>query len=168
MAVRDTAVDLAVGVAAGFVATKVTDRVQRSLYRLTPESEKAREPRFPKGSSAMVAAQKTAELLDVEPDKDGLRALKSAIHYGLGLGWGGLYGLLRRHSQMTPIGAGTVTGASLSLIIDEALNPALGITAPSHRYPVSSHVRGFLTHIIYGLVLAAAAEGLYRLTDRTP
>jgi hypothetical protein len=110
MAVRDTAVDLAVGVAAGLVATRVTDRAQRALYRLTPPSEKAREPDFPQGSSAMVAAQKTAGLLDVEPDEDGLKALKSAIHYGLGLGWGALYGLLRRHSQMTPIGAGTVTG----------------------------------------------------------
>jgi uncharacterized membrane protein YagU involved in acid resistance len=168
MAVRDTAVDLAVGVAAGLVATRVTDRAQRALYRLTPPSEKAREPDFPQGSSAMVAAQKTVELLDVEPDEDGLKALKSAIHYGLGLGWGALYGLLRRYSQMTPIGAGTVTGASLSLIIDEALSPALGITAPSRCYPVSSHARGLLTHLIYGLVLAAVAEGLYRLTDRTP
>lgn len=168
MRARSMVMDLAIGMAAGFVATKVTDRAQRLLYQITPETEKAREPKDPEGSSAMRAAKKTAELVDAEPDRDALRALKNAIHYGLGMGWGGLYGLLRRYSQMTPVGAGIVTGTSLSLIIDEALSPALGLTAPSRAYPVSSHARGLLTHIVYGLSLAAAAEALYRLAGHRP
>ena len=49
---------------------------------------------------------------------------------------------------------------------NEALCPALGLSAPNRCYPASSHVRGFVTHLVYGLALAASAEALYRVIDR--
>lgn len=75
---------------------------------------------------------------------------KSVVHYGLGATWGTLYQALRRSSGMRPVGAGLATGALLSLLVDEALSPGLGITPPSKAYPKSAHVRGFLTHLVYG------------------
>jgi hypothetical protein len=166
LALRGVAFDWAVALAAGYVATKVTDRAQRALWRATPKSEKAREPEAPQGSSAKSAAQLLCEWCGITPTEPRLRLLKQSIHYGLGIGWGSIYGFLRRQSKMTPIGAGVVTGTSLSLIIDEALNPALGITPPAREYPTSSHIRGLFTHLVYGLALAAVAEGLYRLAQQ--
>jgi len=64
------------------------------------------------------------------------------------------------------VAAGIASGASLSLLVDEALCPALGLSAPNHCYPASSHVRGFVTHLVYGLALAASAEAMHRIADR--
>jgi hypothetical protein len=158
-------VDWAVALAAGYVATKITDQAQRALWQATPECEKAREPDVPDGSSARSAARLLCEWCSIEPTHERLSRLKTVVHYGLGLGWGSIYGFLRRRDSMRPLAAGVLTGTSLSLVIDEALNPLLGITPPAHRYPASSHARGFLTHLIYGLAVAAAAEGLHRLVS---
>jgi uncharacterized membrane protein YagU involved in acid resistance len=162
---RSFALDLAIGLAAGSLATKVTDLVQGPLSHATPEREKAREPEMPEGSSAMTAARKTAGLAGADPDKKELQYLKSAVHYGLGAGWGTLYGPLRRHGGMSAIGAGVAVGTALSLVIDEALNPALNITPPARAYPASSHLRGLLAHLVYGVAVAATAEGLYRVAE---
>ena len=157
--------NLGIGILAGLVATKVTDRAQRALWKTTPASEKDEEPDV-EGSSARSAASLLCRQFGIEPTERELRVLKNVVHYGLGAGWGSLYGLMRRYSGMTPVGAGFATGASLSLIIDEALNPALRITPPSSAYPVSSHVRGFVTHLVYGFSIALAAEGFHRAGRR--
>lgn len=164
---RNIALHLAVGLVAGLVATRVNDHAQRALYRITPEQAKAREP-APLEPTSLVAARKTAAKIGLPTNPATVKRLKNVIHYGLGSVWGAVYALLRRHSRMTPLGAGTVTGATLSLIIDEAVCPAIGFSQPSHRYPTISHLRGFATHLVYGLALAATAESLYRLAGQAP
>lgn len=67
---------------------------------------------------------------------------------------------------MSPLGAAFVSGASISLVVDEGLTPALGFSAPSRDYPLSTHMRGFLAHLGYSFVAAAVAETLYALSDR--
>lgn len=163
MVVRLMGIDWVAGLAGGYLATKVTDRAQRALWRATPQPEKAREPDLPEGSSAGAAARQLSQQVDAVPTERQLQLTKRGIHYGLGISWGWTYCLLRRYSGMSAPGAGIATGMILSLVVDEALNPALGITARSRTYPVSAHVRGFLTHIVYGLSVAAAAEALHRL-----
>lgn len=155
--------DWAIALAAGYVATKLTDQAQRALWQATPESEKAREPQTQDGSSARSAARLLCEWCGFEPTDQRLRRLKKVVHYGLGLGWGSVYGFLRRRDGMSPLAAGIATGSSLSIIIDEGLNPVLGITPPPKAYPPSSHARGLATHLVYGLAVAVTAEGLHRL-----
>lgn len=151
--------NLAVAVVAGYVATKVTDHAQRALLRATPRSEKEREPDTP--PSAEAAAIKLAALSDTDLGQQHLQHLKTLIHYGLGIAWVANYGLLRRYCGMGRLRAGIITGLSLSLIVDEALNPALDITPPARAYPASAHLRGVLTHLVYGLAVAATAEGCH-------
>jgi len=68
---------------------------------------------------------------------------------------------------MTPLGAAVVTGASMSLLVDEALTPAMGFSAPSLDYPASTHVRGFVAHLAFGAIVAAIVETLCKATDTT-
>ena len=89
-----------------------------------------------------------------------------AFHYGLGVGWGPVYTLLRPFTGMNPVLAGLLAGTSLWAIVDEGLTPALGWSAPNRAYPVSTHVRAFVGHLVYGLVAAAGAELLYWLGSR--
>ena len=75
---------------------------------------------------------------------------------------------MRRHGGMRPLGAGVLTGASLSLIVDEGLSPTLGFSAPNRDYPALTHVRGVLNHLVYGAAVAATAEVLYWLNNTGP
>lgn len=162
MGVRETAVDLAAGVIGGIVATQVNDLVEAICWKATPESEKAREPETGNGSSAEAAARMLLECKEDDPPGAQLEIAKKAIHFGLGAAWGPLYCWLRRHTEMTPTMAGITSGTALSLIVDETLNPLLGITPPRNAYPPSAHVRGLVTHVAWGLVCGATAETLRR------
>ena len=99
--------DVAVGLFAGFVATKVTDLAQGPLRRATPEGAKRREARVSPGpSSSQVAARRIAERLGRPLDDRWLRPAAKAVHHGLGMAWGPVYCLLRRRGGMRPLGAG--------------------------------------------------------------
>lgn len=162
MQVRETAVEIAAGVIGGIVATKVNDYVEKAFWEVTPESEKVLEPETEHNSSAEAAAHMLLERETDVPREQDVAIVKKGVHYGLGAAWGPLYCWLRRHGDMPPALAGVVSGTALSLIVDETLNPLLGITPPPGAYPESAHLRGFLTHVAWGLVCGATAETLRR------
>ena len=162
-------VDLAVGLAAGLFANWATDLAQGPLRRATPEGVRRREARVSPGpSSSHVAARRIAERLGRPVEDRRLRPVAKAVHHGLGMAWGPVYCLLRRHGGLEPLGAGLVAGASLSLVVDEGLTPALGLSAPNRAYPAATHLRGFLAHLVWGAAAALAAEVVYNLTGTAP
>ncbi len=166
MRADEVLLDVAVGLAAGVVATKVTEYAQMALWRLTPEDIKRREERVRPGPPYRVAARKTTEALGADLDPDQLSRAGMAFHYGSGVAWGAIYCLMRRASGMRSLGAGVATGTSMPVILDEVVTPALGFSAPDRAYPTATHVRGFAGHLlVYGLALAASAEALYRLVE---
>lgn len=160
--------DIAIGAIAGLAASKATEYVQTLLYAVTPKPVKEREEQVRPGDPSTVAARKAVDSIGVSASDEQIETTGTAIHYGLGAAWGPVYTLLRRHSGMTPLGAAVVTGASMSLIVDEALTPAMGFSAPSRDYPASTHVRGFAAHLAFGAIVAAIAEVLYKATDIAP
>ena len=160
--------DIVVGLLAGLVATKVNGWGQRVLYRPTPARLKEHEERIRPEPSSRVAARKISAGLGCCPNERQLRLATMAVHYGVGLAWGPVYGLLRRHARMRPLGAAFTTGTAMSLIMDEALVPALGFSAPNRAFPATTHVRGFLGHLVYGAASALTAETVYRLTGTSP
>lgn len=161
--------DIAVGVAAGLAATAVTDLAQGPLNRLTPDHVKRAERRVrPGDTSARVAARELAVRLDLPRDRRRVAWLGKAIHFGIGAAWGPVYGLLRRHAGLRPAGAALTAGATMSLVLDEGVVPALGLSAPNRAYPFLTHVRGFVAHLVFGAAAALVAEALYRLTDAAP
>jgi uncharacterized membrane protein YagU involved in acid resistance len=153
--------DVVIGAVGGAVATVVAGHAQSVLARMTPSSAKAREPDTPEGSSARAAARMLLTKIGHEPREQTLEAARGMIHYGLGAAWGPLYCVARRRGGMTPLAAGITTGTSLALIMDEFVNSVLGTTAPCREYPASAHVRGLLTHLVWGITAAATAEVLY-------
>lgn len=160
--------DVAVGLASGLTATVVTGFAQQVLYRLMPKNAREQEDRVRPGPPPRLAAKRISEWLGLHLSDRQTKGAAMALHYGLGVGWGPLYGLLRRQSGMQPFGAGMVTGAAMSLIVDEGVTPALGASAPSRDYPAITHPRGLLNHLVYGAVAALAAEALYRSPERRP
>ena len=161
--------DIVVGLFAGLVATQVTNLAQGPLQRVTPGSVGRQERRVrPGASSSLVAARKAARRLDCSPNRQKVGLLGRAIHFGIGMAWGPVYSLLRRHGGLGPLGAALASGAAMSLVLDEGVVPALGLSAPNRDYPAFTHARGFLAHLVYGAAAALAAEGLGRLARRAP
>lgn len=160
--------DVAIGLTAGLLATAMTGPIQKLLYPLTPTSAKRREEHVRPGSPTEIAAKKLAAEANAELTRPQVQNAATAIHYASGMPWGVVYAFLRRRSGMSPVGAALATGASMSIILDEALTPALGLSAPDRDYPAATHVRGFAAHLAFGAMAAATAELLYRLTDTGP
>lgn len=167
MQIGETVKSVGASVLAGYVGTKVMEPVAMGLYKLESSSAREQEDSVRPGPPYKIAAQKTFKFLGLRSSEKQLKMVsKIGFHYGLGMGWAPLYLALRRFSGMSPIGAGVVTGATLSLIVDEAVGPALGYTAKSKEYPVSSHVRGFVAHLAYGIAAAGVVELIYKLMGR--
>ena len=102
---QDLLADVAIGLTAGLVATRMTGSIQKMLYKLMPESVKRREEQVRPGSPTRVAARKLAAAADVSLTEQQAESAATAIHYGSGVPWGTVYTFLRRHSGMTPLGA---------------------------------------------------------------
>ncbi len=119
---------------------------------MTPESVDRHEKRVrPGASSSLVAARKLCEAMDFDPSPRRHELSGKAIHLATGMGWGPVYGLLRRYAGLRPVTAALASGTSMSLILEEYLVPALGLSAPNHRYPNFTRARGLVAHLVYGL-----------------
>ena len=161
MRTRQMAADISIGLLAGYVGTKIMEPVSMKLYELESKADREQEDRVRPGSPYRLAAEKMTKavglhLADKELDRAGM-----AFHYGLGMSWGPAYTLLRRAVRINPLVAGSLVGGAMWLLADELMTPAFGFSAPNTAYPISTHVRGFIAHIVFGLGVAAAAECCY-------
>ena len=155
--------DVAVGIVSGYAGTKVMEPVAMGLYKLEPEAARRQEDAVRPGPPYEIAARKTTDLLGIDLEEEQLKKAGMAFHYGLGMSWGPVYTILRRRTGLSPVAAGLLSGASMSLIVDEGVTPMLGFSAPNREYPLVTHLRGFAAHLAFGLGVAVTAEGLYRL-----
>jgi uncharacterized membrane protein YagU involved in acid resistance len=81
-----------------------------------------------------------------------------AFHYVLAIQWVPLYPILRRTTGWSAPTAGLATGAAMSIVADELMAPAFRFSAPNLDYPLSTHVRGFIAHLVFGLAVAGTVE----------
>lgn len=161
MRIRELVSDVGVGMIGGYVGTKVMEPVSMKLYELKPEEDRRREDEVRPGPPYEIAAKKTTETLGIELSEEQLRKVAMyGFHYGLGMGWGPTYTFLRRWTDLSPVSAGLLSGAAMSLVVDEGMTPLLGFSAPNRAYPVSTHLRGFAAHLAFGLGVAGAVEAI--------
>jgi len=100
----------------------------------------------------------------VELSEEQIQMLATYVfHYGLGMSWGPPYAFLRRWTDLGPVSAGLLTGAAMSLLVDEGMTPLLGFSASNRDYPLATHLRGFAAHLVFGLGVAGTVETIYWL-----
>ena len=159
---RTIAGDLARGAIAGAVATWVMNRVTTYMYEHEDREVRRREDEARGNKDAyMTAAEKAAGLLGKELNGKGA-VVGNAIHWTLGVGVGALYGALRNRVPGLDSGQGTAFGTAFWLLVDEAANPAMGLTPGPTAFPWQAHARGLAGHVAYGV----AAETALDLTDQ--
>ena len=74
-----------------------------------------------------------------------------AVHYLLGTGVGGLYGVAAEIAPKVTAGSGLPFGAVFWLVVDEGAVPLLGLSKGPTAYPLSTHAYALLSHFVYGL-----------------
>ena len=154
--------DFAFGALGGIAGTVVMGRVSSWLYEYESEEKKKIEERLRKEDPPMVMARKLTEDVLHTPVSDQTRErLGSAIHWGYGMAWGGLYGILHDRVPFFAKAAGLPFALAFTLIGDEFMNTAMGLTPPPQEFPKEAHIRGTVAHYAY----TAAADGVYRTLD---
>jgi hypothetical protein len=169
MSTSPVLIDAALGTAAGYVATKAMEQFSMRAYALEPEADRQQEERVRPGPPFRLAAENlSGRVLGVELDGDAAERAGLVFHYLAGLSWAPVYIGLRRGLGWSPPVAALASGASMSLLLDETVTPAIGASAPNRDYPVSTHIRAAASHLVFGLALGAVTETGWKLLRRRP
>lgn len=160
----DVLTDAAKGAVAGALAVWAMDKVTWWLWdREDPAAlERERQAR-PNGMDPAhdlanrVAGALGKELSPAQPHPAGV-----AVHFGLGMGPGAAYAVLRKRVPVVSAGGGLLFGLALSLVEDEGVAPLLGLAGAPADYPWQAHLRGVVGHLVLGAVTHATLDLLDR------
>jgi hypothetical protein len=176
------------GAAGGLVASWVMNQFQALLSRMThgverphgaqslqqgsPRHGVARELRERgRDREADNAAVRTAvvvseRLFGLElADREKKEIAGAFVHYAFGVATGGVYGAIAELKPATTAGAGLPFGAAVWVIADEIIVPALGLSKPPTKYPLSTHAYSIASHLVYGLTTEIVRREVRRALD---
>ena len=144
------------GTAATWLMDQVTAGIQQQQRPEDAEREAAARPNGKTPAANLVDALAGRLGLDLPESSRGLA--EQVVHFGLGAGPGALYALLRDRLPGLGAGSGLLYGAVLFLVNDEYVNTALGLAGPPDAYPLSSHLRGLVGHLVLGVATDIGIE----------
>lgn len=153
------------GAIAGAVGVWVMDQVGWSMWnREDPVAlQQEREARVEGMDPAHVMVNRAADAVGTplsprQPNPAGV-----AMHYGLGIIPGALYGALRHRVDGIDAGRGMLYGLGLFLLEDEGVAPLMGFASAPGAYPWQAHARGLVSHLVLGAVTDATLDLLDRV-----
>ncbi|MXV18828.1 DUF1440 domain-containing protein [Deinococcus xianganensis] len=88
------------------------------------------------------------------PGRQTRAALSEAVHWGMGIGSGALYGALAGRGN--PV-KGAAFGVGLWALVDEGIVPLLGLQDGPAATPAKGHTNRLGAHLTYGLALGVTA-----------
>lgn len=147
-----------IGLVSGFIGTKVMEPVTTKMLELEPERDRRREKEIQPKAAYVVAAERAAVLFGRRLEEKAAQRLGTYLHYGLGASWGLIYVIARALTGWNPVALGLGIGLVMFALVDEALNTALGFAAAPQRFPLWTHARGLVGHLVYGGAVALVAE----------
>lgn len=152
------------GAVAGAVGSGLMGPVQRLLSRITPERARAREQAVrPEENPTEKVGRVALQTVGLPVPERQRPKLGQGVHFGYGMAWGAVYGLLRFRFPRLPPASGLLLGAGLWLLGDELALPALGLAPPAKRYPKETHLRALAAHLAYGASVEGATRALNRV-----
>lgn len=111
--------------------------------------------------TTMKAVGKIAALAGRQLSHEQKKTFGPLVHYSFGTLQGGAYGGV---TELTGVDGGFVPGlllgAALFAVADEIAVPALGLSGKPTEFPLSSHVYGLASHLVYGVSTEIARRGL--------
>jgi len=125
------------GAIAGAAAAWVMDLLTTGMVQSQSGSHKRREQAaMPNGKSSVTnLVDRLDSRFGLGLSEDAKGMAEQEVHYGLGIGPGALYAVLRHRLPLVGAANGMLFGALLVAVNDEYLNTALGISGPFDAYP---------------------------------
>jgi uncharacterized membrane protein YagU involved in acid resistance len=148
------------GALAGAAAVWLMDLITTALLDAQPPQVTEREAAArPNGKPALVnLVERLEKEYDVELSDEQRDSLIQLIHYGLGAFPGAMYGLLRSRVPLLGAGNGALYGLLVYIVNDEFLNSRLGLAGPFPAYPIETHWRGLVGHLVLGVATDTGIE----------
>jgi hypothetical protein len=152
-------VDMIKGAAAGGAAMWAMERAVS--YMWTHESQSARR-RYDQVTEGKYVPDRAAEQVEhaagLHLTKDRRQQLAMGLHWGIGIGAGVSYALLRRVMSKAAAAQGLFVGALFWALFDEGATVLFGLAKPPQDYPRQAHARGLVGHLVYGFVAETAPK----------
>jgi hypothetical protein len=163
------------GMAGGLAASWVMNQFQ-TAWSKAAEVIKSNGPQGsqqPSGDSEDDATMKMANKLAApvlrrELTKGEKETAGPIVHYTFGALAGGVYGAAVEVVPGLRTGFGLPYGTAVFVGADEMAVPALGLSKPAAKYPVSTHVNALASHLVYGATLELVRRGVRRLLGSAP
>jgi len=158
---------LVAGLAGGLAATvvmsqfqngwqKASKALQENNHNGSGKSKSQSHKQEEQEDATMKAAGKVGELAGHPLTLKEKKKASPFVHYGFGATMGALYGVLHEMApkpmgKISPVFAGVGYGSALFVGADEVAVPALGLSESPKKSPLSTHVYGLASHVVYGV-----------------
>jgi putative membrane protein len=155
------------GLAGGLAATVVMSQFQNGWQKAsealkeknnngTAKSKSQSHRQEEKEDATMKAAGKVAAFAGRPLTLEQKKKASPFVHYGFGASMGALYGVLHEMApkpmrKVSPVLAGMGYGSALFVGADEVAVPSLGLGESPKKSPLSAHVYGLASHVVYGV-----------------
>lgn len=146
------------GALAGAIAGLVGAYAMERFQALWTETERRARPKQTAGAAkdqptTVKAAERVAEtVLQRELPVQVKPVAGEAVHYGMGMLSGAIYGAIAELLPIVRAGNGLLFGALLWWVADETAVSALGLAKRLSAYPPSTHAYALSSHLVYGFV----------------
>jgi putative membrane protein len=147
------------GALAGAVAGLVGAYAMERFQALWSETEKRARPKQTAGAAkdeptTVKAAERVVEaVLHTDLPEEAKPVAGEALHYGMGVLSGAIYGAVAEVLPIVRAGNGLVFGLVLWWVADETAVSALGLAKKPSAYPPSTHAYALSSHLVYGFVI---------------
>lgn len=121
--------DIVYGMIGGVIGTVILEQVANVMYEFESEENKEKERQLRKEDPATtMVGRVSGDLVGVELSDEAKSKLGQVVHWGTGIGAGGIYGALHDRLPVLSTAAGLPYGLAFFLLVDEGLNTALRLT----------------------------------------
>ena len=126
----------------------------------TQASQPNRTPEVQDDTTVRAASAVSERLFDHRLTQSEKKIAGPAVHYSLGTGVGGLYGVAAEIAPKVTAGSGLPFGGVFWLVVDEGAVPLLGLSKGPTAYPLSTHAYALSSHLVYGLTAEIVRRGV--------
>lgn len=152
---------LIAGAASGLIAAGMMNGMQAAVTALSRDKgEDAGKPATVKAADKVSEAA-TGLPVPAQHRKDA----GQAVHYLTGAALGALYGVVAEYEPDITSGFGTAFGTATSLVLDDAIVPALGLGDAPWKSTPATLAYGLASHLVFGATLEGSRSVLIKGLD---
>lgn len=154
---------LAGGLAGAWTMSQFQTGYKKASDALNARAGQSRKPAPDGPDATMVTAdQLMRPILGRRLTRDEKQKAAPIVHYAFASAVGSAYGAAAEYAPQVRKFAGVPFGAALFVGADEVALPALKLARGPREYPLSTHLYGLGSHLVYGLTIEMVRRGVRR------